>query len=151
MQRTAPAGYEGDFALWAEAQTAALREGRWADLDVENLTEEIDGLTRRDRREIRSRLTVLMMHLLKLRYQPDRASGSWRVTIKEQAREIELILEDSPSLRRELPGFIAKEYAAAREKATDETGLPIATFPQTPLPEFERALAAALAGDDFVF
>jgi hypothetical protein len=151
MQQTAAAGYDTDFALWAEGQVAALREGRWANLDVENLTEEIDGLTRRDRREIRSRLTVLMMHLLKLRYQPERASGSWRGTIKEQAREIGLVLKDSPSLRRELPGFTVEVYSDARSQAAAETEIPIANFPEAPTPEFERALQAALAAEDFEF
>jgi hypothetical protein len=151
MQRTALAGYDDDFALWAEQQTAALREGRFADLDMANLTEEIDGLTRRDRREIRSRLTVLMMHLLKLRYQPERALGSWRGTIREQAREIGLILKDSPSLRREMPGFIAEAYIDARPQAAAETEIAVAIFPEAPTPEFERALQAALAGDDFEF
>jgi Domain of unknown function DUF29 len=151
MQRTAPAGYDDDFALWAEAQAVALREQRWDDLDVAHIAEEMDGLARSDRREIRSRLIQIAVHLLKQQYQPERASSSWRTTILVQVTDIDGVLEDSPSLRREIPGFVAYAYPRARRIASSETGLPIETFPEAPTPEFERALAAALAGDDLEF
>jgi hypothetical protein len=148
MQRTAPTAYNADFALWAESQAVALREGRLPDLDVDNLVEEIQGLTKRDRAAIRSRLIQLAAHLLKLRYQPDRATRSWISTVIVQSGKIRLVLEDSPSLRREMPDFIGKAYVDARRLASNETGLPIGTFPETPTPEFHHALAAALAGED---
>jgi hypothetical protein len=141
-------GYDIDLALWSQAQVAALRAGRWSELDVENLVEEIEALTRRDKREIRSRLTVLIMHLLKLQYQPERATRSWRSTIDAQVTEVELVLEDSPSLRGELPEFIRRAYRDARRKASSETGIPIATFPETPTPEILRAIETELAGEN---
>ncbi len=144
-----PAGYESDFALWAESQAAALRERRFDDLDVPNLAEEVDGLARRDRRELRSRLTVLAAHLLKVLHQPERASGSWRGTIVEQVRKIRELLEESPSLVPSMPAFTEGAYRDARPEAAAETGLPIATFPETPSPAFERAAARAWAGEDF--
>jgi len=144
-----PTSYETDFALWAESQAAALREGRFDDVDVPNLAEEIDALARRDRRELRSRLTVLAVHLLKLIYQPERASGSWRATIVEQVRNVRELLEESPSLVPSLPAFTEGAYRDARREAAAETGLPIATFPETPSPAFERAGARAFAGEDF--
>jgi hypothetical protein len=149
MQRIALATYDTDFALWAESQAAALREGRLPDLDVDNLAEEIQGLTKRDRTAIRSRLIQLAAHLLKLRYQPERATRSWVSTVLVQSARIRLVLEDSPSLRREMPDFINKAYVDARKLASNETGLPIETFPETPNTEFHHALAAALAGEDF--
>jgi hypothetical protein len=151
MQRTAPAGYDDDFATWAAEQAAALREGRFADLDMPHLLEEIDDLSNRKRDELLSRLTILTVHLLKLRYQPERASGSWRGTIVEQAVRIRRVLNGSPSLRPEMPSFSAEAYEDARPQAAAETGMPIATFPKAPTGDFERALAAALAGDDFEF
>jgi hypothetical protein len=149
QQRTAPAaGYETDFALWVEDQAAALRDGRFGDVDAANVTDELEGLIRRDRRSIRRRLTLVAMHLLKLEFQPDKETRSWRNTIRVQAREIARILKDSPSLRRELPDFVAEAYADARKDASGETALPIGTFPQAPTPAFERALGVALAGND---
>ncbi len=91
------------------------------------------------------------MHLLKLQYQPERASGSWRGTIVEQAARIRRVLKGSPSLRPEMPAFIAEAYVDARPQAAAETEIPIATFPEAPTPEFEHALQAALAGEDFGF
>jgi hypothetical protein len=149
MQRTAPAaGYESDFALWVHDQAAALRDGRFADVDVANVAEELEALVSSNRREIIRRLTLVAMHLLKLEFQPAKETRSWRKTIRVQARDVEEILADSLSLRRELPAFIAKAYANARKDAAGETALPIGTFPQTPTPAFEHALGAALAGDD---
>ena len=149
MQRTAPAGYDDDFALWSEEQAVALREGRFTELDLPHLLEEIDDLSGSIRREIRSRLKQITAHLLKVQYQPDRATPSWETTVRVQSSEIDDLIEDSPSLRREMPEFIATSYRRGRKLASSETGLPIATFPQTPTPEFNRALAAALAGDGF--
>jgi hypothetical protein len=150
MQRTAPAaGYETDFALWAQTQAAALREGRFADVDMAHLLEEIDDLSGSLRREIKSRLTQLATHILKFQHQPERATSSWRETIIEQWEAIDERLDESPSLRPSMPEFIAWAYPRARRLASRETGLPIATFPEGPTPEFERALTAALAGEDF--
>lgn len=151
VQRIAPAGYDDDFVLWAEEQAVALRENRWDDLDVAHIAEEMDGLAGSDRREIRSRLVQIAAQLLKAQYQPERASSSWRTTILVQVTDIDGVLEDSPSLRREIPGFVAYAYPRARRIANSETGLLIGTFPERPTPEFERALAAALAGEDFTF
>jgi hypothetical protein len=150
MQRTAPAaGYEADFALWVQDQAAALNDGRFADVDVAHVIEELNGLVSSNRREIARRLTLVATHLLKLEFQPEKKTRSWIKTIRTQSREIDGILKESPSLRREIPDAVVKAYANAREDAADETGLPIGTFPPTPTPAFERALAAALAGDNF--
>jgi hypothetical protein len=150
MQRTAPtAGYTTDFALWVKDQAAALRAGQWGNVDVANVSEELEALVSSNRRELGRRLTLVAMHLLKLEFQPEKETPSWRNTIRVQAREVGKIVKTSPSLRRELPEFIAEAYADAREDAAGETTLALATFPQTPTPAFERALAAALAGEDF--
>ncbi len=143
MQRTA-AGYETDFALWAQEQAAALREGRFADVDIENVSEEIESLARRDRSELRSRLTKLMLHLLKFEYQPGKTSRSWRVTIVHQAIKIEQLLMESPSLKSCYADVATTAYRHARREAATETGLPIATFPETPTSDFEKLVTAEL-------
>lgn len=120
--------YEEDFVRWTEDQAAALRAARLDALDLGNLAEEIESLGRRDRRELRSRLNALLMHLLKWQHQPEGRSGSWRSTIRTQRGEIEEVLVDSPSLRREVDHIVAAAYPKSRRLAADETGLPLATF-----------------------
>ena len=125
------AAYDRDFFLWTERQAAALREGRWDALDVENLVDEVESLGRSEKREIRSRLLVISIHLLKWRYQPEQRLSGWRGTIIEQRRRLREVLEDSPSLKR-LPGEeLAGEYGIARLKAAGETDLPEDVFPST--------------------
>lgn len=150
MQRTVPpAGYNSDFALWAQSQAAALRERRFHDLDLSNLIEEIDDLSKRDRDAIRSRMTTIALHLLKLHHQPERASRSWLGTIVSRSTRIRRLIDGSPSLRHELLDYERTAYADARPQASAETGLAIATFPESPAPQFITALRAALAGEDF--
>ena len=125
--------YDEDFYAWTQHQAALLREEKWQDLDYPNLAEELESLGKRDRRELSSRLQVLVMHLLKWSYQPEghQHSQSWRRTIRTQRTELHVLLADSPSLRRTVPQVLGERYPDAREDAGDETGLPLATFPDT--------------------
>ena len=84
-----------------------------------------------DRRELCSRLEVLMMHLLKWQFQPMHRSRSWRSTIRSQRGRIERVLKHSPSLRREIAELSREEYALAREAASSETGFALDTFPSS--------------------
>lgn len=126
-----PILYETDFAVWLDQTSQLLREKRFTEIDVDNLIEEIDSLSRRDKRELRSRLIVLLSHLLKYRYQPENHSQSWLNTIVEQRRQIELILEDSPSLKSYLTEVFAACYAKARIEAQQETQLEVTAFPES--------------------
>jgi Domain of unknown function DUF29 len=121
--------YDRDFCLWTETMAEALRSGNLTELDVANLAEEVESLGRRDRRELQSRLVVLLHHLLKWQCQPDMRSGSWRGTLAEQRLRIRRLLQDSPSLRSVLDGSIDECYADAKVQASEETGLTIGTFP----------------------
>jgi hypothetical protein len=105
--------YEADLALWAKEQADALRRRANNELDFDHLAEEIESLGSSERREIRSRLTVLLSHLLKWRYQPNHQSNSWRASIDEARGRIALILEDSPSLKAYPGEALAKAYRSA--------------------------------------
>lgn len=135
--RRAVAGYDEDFYAWCLEQARSLRRLAAAQptldepLDLENLAEEIESLGKSQLRELGSRYRVLLLHLLKWRHQPDLRTPRWRSTIRTQRREIADLLAQSPSLRRRRAERIAAAYAAAREDAADETGLPLETFPET--------------------
>lgn len=121
--------YEADYAQWCAEQAALLRKGNLPALDRENLAEEIESLGRSDKREIESRLNVLLVHLLKWRFQPGQRTGSWKATITEQRWRISRVIKDSPSLAGYPQRVLAEEYAMARASAVTETGLAEDLFP----------------------
>lgn len=121
--------YETDFNLWIEQTIENLKQGNLQALDLEHLIEEIESMGSSDRREIKSRLIVLLIHLLKYQYQPQKRSRSWLSTINTQRNEIELVLEDSPSLRPYLNDQLMACYEKARKGAAKETNLVLDTFP----------------------
>ena len=106
--------YEDDYYAWTIEQAQLLRAGALSAIDAANIAEEIESMGRSDRRELQSRLVVLTMHLLKWRFQPSARSSSWSGTIREQRLQIELIFEDSPSLRP-LAAGCCHEPTLARE------------------------------------
>ncbi|MBK1695130.1 hypothetical protein CKO09_10320 [Chromatium weissei] len=122
--------YDADFFLWTQQQADLLRQGQLTAIDITNLAEEIDNMGKRDRRALTSHLANLLLHLLKWDYQPVRRSTSWRLSIRNARQEIELILNDSPSLRQQLPTLIDTAYPIARRNAADETGLPLTDLPE---------------------
>ena len=121
--------YEEDFYAWTAEQARLLRSGELSSIDVANIAEEIESLGRSDKRAIESRLTVLLMHLLKWQIQSKMRSQSWSGTILEQRRRIEKLLRESPSLRASVNEALAEAYSDAREAASNETGLPETDFP----------------------
>ena len=130
---TSPANetsYDADFFLWTQQQAARLRQGRWSQIDAANLAEEIESMGKSDRRAIISHLAIIILHLLKWRYQPERRGTSWRLSIRNGRQEIDWIVNDSPSLRRQLSELIESIYPMARENAADETGLALDVFPE---------------------
>ena len=124
--------YDQDFYAWTQTTAALIRAGKWHNLDREALAEEIESLGKSDWRELASRIAVLLRHLLKWRYQPERRQRgrSWRSTIWEQRSRLRRLLRQSPSLVPLVPQTIAEEYTEARQRASEETGLPLTTFPE---------------------
>jgi hypothetical protein len=123
--------YEADEHAWIAAQISALREGTFGRLDRTHLIEYLSEMTIRDRRELQSRLTVLLHHLLKTRLEPARLTRSWVNTILEQQREIQSIVRGIPSLGRQAEAIAAEAYPDAVRAASRETGVPAAQFPAT--------------------
>jgi hypothetical protein len=122
--------YDTDFYAWAQQQAAALRAKDWAALDIEHLAEEVEELRKTERRGVRSQLRLILSHLLKWVYQPDKHTESWRSTIANGRILVQEDLEDSPSLTRDLPELFTWAYPRARRDAAKDTGLPLVTFPE---------------------
>jgi Domain of unknown function DUF29 len=113
--------YDKDLCLWAETMAARLRAHDTEALDWENIAEEIQSLSRSDRRELENRLIVVIAHLLKWQYQPAlRERASWRFTLDEQRRRIARLLRESPSLRPNMPETWAEVYRDATTRAMRE-------------------------------
>ena len=84
---------------------------------------------RSEKRQLESRLEILIMHLLKWQFQPNLRSRSWQLTIKEQRLRLEKILQKNPSLQPNLTEAIEDVYPLATLSAERETGLSL--FPET--------------------
>ncbi|NEO28563.1 MAG: DUF29 domain-containing protein [Kamptonema sp. SIO4C4] len=106
--------YNKDFVEWCKMTTSQLKERNFKHLDIDNLIEEIESLAKRERRELKSRLTVLLAHLLKRIYvnSPENFNG-WELTIREQRRQIQDLLNDSPSLNSYLGEILDTVYRDA--------------------------------------
>jgi uncharacterized protein DUF29 len=122
--------YEEDFYAWTVEQSRLLRAGEFSAIDAANIAEEIESMGRSDRRELKSRLVVLVMRLLKWQHQPGGRSRSWSATIDEQRLQIEGLFAESPSLRPTTGSMLAEAYAIARARAIAETGLADEAFPE---------------------
>jgi Domain of unknown function DUF29 len=122
--------YELDFFEWTRAQAQLLRRGCFESADIPHIAEELADLGKRDRRETEGFLRRLMAHLLKWQMQPAKRSASWRSSIRDSRVQLRSIFNQSPSLRRYAGESIADVYPDARRKASDETSLPLAAFPE---------------------
>jgi hypothetical protein len=133
--------YEADEHAWIAAQISALNDGQFNRLDRANLAAYLTDMTIRDRRELQSRLTVLLQHLLKIRMQRSRLTRSWIGTVLEQQREIRAIVVGIPSLGREADAIAALAYPDAVRAAARETGIAAEKFPATSPWTVDQALA----------
>jgi hypothetical protein len=132
--------YETDETAWLEAMAELLRLGQRENLDFAHLSEYLSDMARRDRREVKSRLTTLVAHILKWVHQPERRSGSWRATIIVQKQELAELLT-SGVLRNHAEEIFPDTYTEAVERAAAETGLSADSFPATCAYSLEQVLA----------
>ena len=132
--------YETDFYDWTQKQVSLLKTQQWEQLDTVNLIEEIETLGRRERQELRNRLGVLLGHLLKWQFQPEKRSNSWLSTIREQRVQIKLLLQDSPSLKPYLDEVFFSVYELGLALAIRETELGENIFPEICLYTLDQTL-----------
>lgn len=123
--------YTQDLYAWSQQQAALLDGQAWSALDLANLIDEVLSVGASQYSAVSSAVYQILVHLLKWRYQPDRQSRSWRVSLVEHRSRIPRRLRRAPSLAREIPQMIAEEYPAACRKASAQTDVPLETFPPT--------------------
>lgn len=121
--------YEYDFYAWIQRQSELITLKKWNSVDAINLVEELESLGRKERQELRNRLGILLGHLLKWQFQPEQRSNSWRGTIREQRKQINLLIKDSPSLEPYLKEALEDAYDLGIAIAIKETHLSEDTFP----------------------
>lgn len=134
--------YEQDLAAWAFEQASAVKRGDWRAVDGPNLVEELESMGKQQRAELVARLTVLLLHLLKLDAQPGMTlrHRSWKLSILEQRRQIERHLRLNPSLKTSLDECLQDAFGDARLAAARETRLPLKQFPTANPYTFDAAM-----------
>lgn len=125
--------YDQDFYTWAMRTAELIRQGRFDEIDANHLAEEIEDMGKSTQRELVSRLVVLLAHLLKWQHQPDqraRHGRSWSLTIKEQRRQLAILLRKNPGLTPLLDESVEEAYGTARLVAARESTLDETVFPE---------------------
>jgi len=122
--------YDNDFYSWTHEQANLLRNGQFNNLDIPNLIEEIETMGRSEKRELESRLTILLLHLLKWKYQEVRRGRNWQLSIDEQRIQFCKTLNENPGLKPALHDIINDAYKLAVIKAARETKISKAVFPE---------------------
>ena len=126
-----PATYDQDLYTWSLQQSQLLRERKFDQVDWEHIIEEIEDMSKSEKRALQSFLETLLMHLLKWQYQPAYQGNSWKFTIIEQRERILEHLQENPGLKSKLPELIIRAYGYAVKGAVRETGLPVSHFPES--------------------
>ncbi|WP_250122463.1 DUF29 domain-containing protein [Chroococcidiopsis sp. CCMEE 29] len=142
--------YKTDFYAWTQQQIHLLKQQAWQSLDVQNLLEELADLGRRERQELRNRLSVLLGHLLKWQFQPQQRGNSWLATIREQREQLVLLLDENPSLKPYLSEALSIAYKLGLNLAVRETDLPYETFPSDCPYSLEATLDDAFLPDSWL-
>ncbi len=137
--------YDKDFYAWTQEQAKFIKEKAFDKLDVIHLLDEVESMGNQNKAELKNRLSILLMHLLKWKYQPELKGNSWYLTIANQRLDIADLIEDNPSLKYFLPELFEKAYAKAITKANIETGIKKSAFP----PKSEWSIEQALSEEFF--
>ena len=135
--------YETDYNLWVLEMVEKLKKQEFSGLDLANLIEEVEDLSRRDKKKLKSLLRLLFEHLLKLIYWQSEITsnqGHWRGEIRNFRKQIKDELQDSPSLKNYVNGVLNECYQDSREILSDKTQLPLSAFPEEPIATLEQIL-----------
>jgi hypothetical protein len=148
QKRTAvdPGLFEADETAWLEAMSELIEQGRFDELDYEHLGEYLSDMAKRDRREVTSRLVVLIKHVLKWKYQPQKRTKSWRSTIITQQQELEDDLSGGV-LRQHAQSDLGRAYARAVTRAASETDMPTEAFPKECPYNLDQLMSPDIYGD----
>lgn len=135
--------YQSDFYQWTQDQSRLILSHSWDKVDWQNIAEEIESLGRKEKQELVNRLEILLGHLLKWQYQPQRRGNSWLATIREQRRKIDRLLQANPSLKPYISEALDLAYEDGVDLAVRETDLPPETFPSNCTFSMEQVLDPA--------
>ncbi len=124
--------YETDFFSWTQRQAELLRAGHTDRADLANIAEEIETLGRSEESKLESAYMLIGMHLLKVLFQSERTTPSWRRTILHNRLAVAKLLRLNPGLKPKRERLFASAYEDARKEAAEETGMALATFPAAP-------------------
>lgn len=133
--------YERDFHAWANEQARLLRAGKLSEADIPHIAEEIESMGKAEKRELVSRLTILLLHLLKWQFQPEHRGSSWETSIANTRDELTDHLADNPSLRGHIEAAMATAWRRAHRLAVSETGLLRSLFPSACPWSFQQVMA----------
>ncbi len=144
-ERFATTSYDKDVILWSEEQARLLRAGRFAELDIEHLADEIEDVGKSEKRELASRMALLLAHLLKWTSQPTGRTNSWRSTINDQRKRVAIAIAETPSLKAVMRDPLWQEgvWLDARAQARKETGLAEDELPEACPWRMDQAADAA--------
>ncbi|KHG42161.1 hypothetical protein OA07_06990 [Aphanizomenon flos-aquae 2012/KM1/D3] len=135
--------YDQDYYLWIRTTINQLRTGQFSAVDLENLLEELETISRSEKRTIVNLLTKLLVHLLKLKCwdsERERNQGHWLGEIRTFRNQIKNSLKDSPSLKPYILEIFDECYQDARLEASDRSQLPLDIFPLIPIGSLEQIL-----------
>lgn len=122
--------YDSDFYMWTKVQADLLKKQEFEKMDIKHMIEEIEALGRSQADKLESHLAILLMHLLKVKYQPHLHTRSWDLSIKNAKYQAKRTLEHNPSLKSKLGEILKDAYFTARLSAAQETNLEEKTFPK---------------------
>jgi phage pi2 protein 07 len=129
LSQNSPRLYDRDFALWIIETVQKLEQRNFDQLDLENLIAEIEDMGKSQKHSLESNLTIIILHLLKWQYQPEKRSNSWKFSLREHRQRLQKAFRDSPSLKVYYLQILAECYEDGRQLAADETGLSLTIFP----------------------
>lgn len=139
--------YEEDVYGWATHTAELLRKKKMSEVDFDNIIEEIESLGRSEKSQLVNRLSLILSHLLKWQFQPERKTRSWDLTIKENRRRFKNILNENPSLKSKLAEILDDAYYYAKLEAGKETSIDESSFPKDCPYTFEEIMSDAFYPD----